>query len=448
MQRPRGTRDHAPEEMERRIALEMKLHREAELHGFRPVRTPIFEHIDLFTAKSGPDIVDQLYTFNDKSGREMTLRPELTAPIMRMISQGTLRERAKPLRLCYSGPCFRYEEAKKGRWREFDQFGIELIGSSGPLAEAEVLACAISMLEKSGVDDWHVKIGNVEILRNLLSASDFPDELTPSDLEVAIGSGWTQKSKNEHCHDMAMRLIDKGSFGELKNLFSAMGADMGISRVIEELASISSERDGLESAKNLLSKVGIGETPLRELETCLKHLRTLGALPDDLRIDFTVARGLDYYTGMVFEAHVESLRGESQVLGGGSYKLMHLFELPELDPCCGFGLGTDRILLALENTVASPNLAKKRIAVIPLKIDVDLCLHIVTLLRKEGIGCEIETRASSLGKSLKWASSSGFTHAIIVGPEDLEKKRVTLRNLSTGEQKNPSDSNLISEIHG
>ena len=146
VQRPRGTRDFTPKVMARRLALEQLLEERARRHGFSRIQTPVFESLDLFTAKSGPGIVSQLYAFEDKSERPLTLRPELTAPVMRMIAEEGMQMLPRPLRLSYYGQCYRYEESKKGRYREFFQYGVELVGESGPLAEAEVIALAIDML--------------------------------------------------------------------------------------------------------------------------------------------------------------------------------------------------------------------------------------------------------------------------------------------------------------
>ena len=124
MQRPRGTRDFTPAAMKRRLALERLLEDVAQRHGFSRVQTPVFESLELFTAKSGPGVIGQLYAFQDKGERELTLRPELTAPVMRMVAE-EMRQDTKPLRLSYYGQCYRYEEFKTGRYREFFQYGIE-----------------------------------------------------------------------------------------------------------------------------------------------------------------------------------------------------------------------------------------------------------------------------------------------------------------------------------
>ena len=151
--------------------LEMLLEDEARRAGFDRVQTPVFESLDLFTAKSGPGVIGQLYAFEDKGGRQLTLRPELTAPVMRMVAD-ELRMDTKPLRLAYHGACFRYEEFKTGRYREFYQYGIEVVGASGPLVDAEVIALAVRMLTASGLEGWTLRIGHVGLLRDVLAARE------------------------------------------------------------------------------------------------------------------------------------------------------------------------------------------------------------------------------------------------------------------------------------
>ena len=169
VQRARGTRDFAPEEMAARLALERRFDQVASRHGFRRVQTPTFEPLDLFTAKSGPSIVSELYAFEDKGGRPLTLRPELTAPVMRMVA-AEMTHVPHPLRLCYFGNCFRYEEFKTARYREFWQYGCEIVGASGPLVEAETIAFAAALIEAAGVRS-HLRIGHVGVLRGMLTAA-------------------------------------------------------------------------------------------------------------------------------------------------------------------------------------------------------------------------------------------------------------------------------------
>ena len=434
VQRPRGTRDFTPDVMNRRLAFEKLLESKAICHGFKRIQTPIFESLDLFTAKSGPGVIKQLYAFQDKSERALTLRPELTAPVMRMISE-EMRSSPKPLRLSYFGQCFRYEESKKGRYREFFQYGVELIGASGPLAEAEVVALAIGMLEECGLLDYEVRIGHVGILRDILT-----------------GIGLSEQGEPESPVAKAMRYLDKGDWDGLSELFSGNNIDTNFVEELQKLSTLNGGIETLESAREILSGLGISHESLDELASLLLSLQHLAPTPPSLKVNLCVARGLDYYTGMVFEVNVEELGGEGQVLGGGSYKLLHLFGLEDLDPCCGFGLGFDRVLLALEaqadrvgrQEVVPGETPSPSTLVLPFKIESNAVLSIVKELRLAGKSVELDLRGKNIGKSLDWASKNGFTSVVIIGPQDLNNNQCSIKNLVTGEQNSTAlDSGSI-----
>ena len=224
-QRPRGTRDFGPDEMGRRVALEKLCDEQAARHGFLRVATPTFESLDLFTAKSGDAVVDELYAFEDKGGRPLALRPELAAPVMRMVAN-EMRSVPKPMRLAYFGSCFRYEEFKAARYREFWQYGCEIVGASGPLVEAEVVAFAISLMRAAGVEDWTMKIGHVGILNDLLAGLSIPED-----------------SRRD-----VMRILDKGDFASLAG--KGVGADAAAK--LEAFASLS--KDMKKSIEGLKAK--------------------------------------------------------------------------------------------------------------------------------------------------------------------------------------------------
>ena len=437
VQRPRGTRDFTPDVMNRRLAFEKLLETKALSHGFKRVQTPIFETLDLFTAKSGPGVVKQLYAFQDKSDRALTLRPELTAPVMRMISE-EMRSSPKPLRLSYYGQCFRYEESKKGRYREFFQYGVELIGASGPLAEAEVVSLAINMLEASGLADYEVRIGHVGVLRDILSGLGLSSEGEP---ESPIAS--------------AMRFLDKGDWDGLSDLFVANGVAAGALGNMKTLAQLDGGVETLDSAREILTALGVSLDSLDELSELLSAVSSLAPSPPSLKVNLCVARGLDYYTGMVFEVNVAELGGEGQVLGGGSYKLLHLFGMEDLDPSCGFGLGFDRVLLALE--AQAERLGRTEVVpgetpvpstlMLPFKIDAHSVLEVVRGLRELGHNVELDLRGKNIGKSLDWASKNGFSNIVIVGPQDLENNQCSVKNLASGEQNVVDlDSTSISSV--
>ncbi|MGY8698556.1 MAG: histidine--tRNA ligase, partial [Candidatus Poseidoniales archaeon] len=312
VQRPRGTRDFTPKVMARRLAFEQLLEERARRHGFSRIQTPIFESLDLFTAKSGPGIISQLYAFEDKSERPLTLRPELTAPVMRMIAEEGMQMLQKPLRLSYYGQCYRYEESKKGRYREFFQYGVELVGESGPLAEAEVIALAIDMLDACGLENWEIRIGHVGILKGALTGLGLSAE--------------TPEGANEPPVASAMRFLDKGDDAGLAKLFTDNGINPDNTAPLRALADLEGGIETLGPAREILTSLeGVSLEALDDLQTTLEAVTALAPTPPSLAVDLTVARGLDYYTGMVFEVKVPELGGEGQVLGGGSYKLLHLF---------------------------------------------------------------------------------------------------------------------------
>jgi len=429
VQRPRGTRDFTPAAMKRRLSLEHLLEDVAQRHGFSRVQTPVFESLELFTAKSGPGVIGQLYAFQDKGERDLTLRPELTAPVMRMVAE-EMRMDTKPLRLSYYGQCYRYEEFKTGRYREFFQYGVELIGASGPLAEAEVIALAVNMLHATGLEGWEIRIGHVGVLKDALTGLGLSSEVDATTGEPPVAS--------------AMRLLDKGDDAGLAALFEQQGLDPENAEPLRALASLEGGMETLGPARELLSSMeGVSLDALDELETTLTALAALAPAPPSLAVDLTVARGLDYYTGTVFEVKVDELGGEGQVLGGGSYKLLHLFGLPDLDPCCGFGLGFDRVLLALEaqaeeagRAEAVPGEADGRpfIAVAPNKTDAMPLLPLVAALRAEGARVELLLSSKNYGRIIKWTEGIGASHLLVVTAEDIEKGEGRLINFTSGDR--------------
>jgi histidyl-tRNA synthetase len=242
-----------------------------------------------------------------------------------------------------------------------------------------------------------------------------------------------------------MRFLDKGDDKGLVELLESNGIAGQNAEPLRALADLEGGAETLGPAREILSSLdGVSLDALDELQVTLDSVAALAPAPPSLAVDLTVARGLDYYTGMVFEVIVPSMGGEGQVLGGGSYKLLHLFGLPDLDPCCGFGLGFDRVLLALEAQAAAENRSEvvpgelddmSLIACIPFNIDVSQVLPLVGELRAKGQRVELELRGRKIGKAMNWANGIGATTTMVVGPRDLEQGQCMLKNLETGEQQ-------------
>lgn len=241
LRKPRGTRDFLFEDMELRKNVEMKLRNVFERYGYREIKTPIFEHLKLFTIKSGEEIKEQMYHFKDKGGRNLALRPELTAPIARLYVN-KLQRFPKPIKMYYFGSCFRYERPQAGRFRQFWQFGCELIGGKSPEAEAETIALAYDCLKELGLKNFKIHIGHMGIVRGMLEENGVKGE------------------KQDHI----MTLIDKGdkeelsrylneiSFpSELQELLFSLIEMKGDSKILDEILDIVGYRRSVEAIQEL-----------------------------------------------------------------------------------------------------------------------------------------------------------------------------------------------------
>lgn len=402
IQRPRGTRDFGPAEMAKRRRVEVAMRESCARFGFGEVLTPTFEHAELFTLRSGQGIIDEMYAFKDKGDREMALRPEITASVIRFYVN-ELSTLPKPLKLYYVGNCFRYENPQSGRFREFFQLGAELIGAKNPETDAEVIALAINCMRAAGLENFIVRIGHIGILKSLVNA-----EIKDAKAAAEI-----------------LRMIDKEDFDAMGDMFDAKALPRKLFDKIAALAEIKGEVD-------LLNNLDPSEATeyLREIFSVLK----LHGI-EDCQVDVGIVRGLDYYTGMVFEIDAPRLGAEKQVLGGGSYTLSELFG-GEPVFSTGFAIGIDRVLLALEKEKPAVEPPILDAYVIPAKEDMrKYAFGIVARLRSQGIRADVDLMRRTMSKNLKYASSTGARYAVIVGEEEMAKRSVTLRDMKSGEQR-------------
>jgi len=401
IQCPRGTRDFLPDEMERRRYYENILRKIAKTFGFREIATPIFEETELFITRSGPNILNEIYAFKDKGDRDIALRPELTAPVMRMFVNEMSNE-PRPLKLFYFGQCFRYERPQSGRYREFFQFGAELIGNANAETDAEAIALAASMIKALGLKEYKIRIGHVGVLRQMIAKAGVPQERSAEVLQK----------------------LDKKLYDEARSLFESMniGSDEA-----DEIFRITETTGGKEVLDMISDDAA---SYLRELIDMLSAMNV-----NDVEIDLGVVRGLDYYTGMVFEAEAPSLGAEKQICGGGSYSLSELFGGEKVFST-GFAIGFDRILLALEKEGQKFDNTGIDAYVVPVSDDVRTeSAKIVSMLRSNGIIADIDIMRRKMAKALKHASSVGAKFAVIVGKNELNENSVTVRDMQSGEQK-------------
>ncbi len=409
IKRPRGTRDFLPEEMEKRRAVEQKFREIAEKWGYREIATPTFETLELFTLKSGEEIVKEIYAFKDKAGRDLALRPELTAPSIRFYVN-ELQMAPKPLKLYYFQNCFRYEEPQKGRFREFWQFGVELIGADTPEADAEVIALAMNMLKAVGIEA-ELHIGSLDILRMLMKEVESEKQDKIIDYIDKKDREGLQRYLNQLMISTKTKLLD---------LIALRGSKNEIMLKLHDLIGESQEYKHFAEVLKLLDIYGV-----------------------KYEVDLSIARGLDYYTGVVFEAFARELGAQNQILGGGSYRLAHLFGGVDT-PATGFGIGFDRVMEVLGNAVQVKKC--KRIAVIAAGNEVRNEALKIALQLREHAAADLDLMHRSLKHQLAHANSTGADYAIFVGEAELKTGKLTLRNMHSGEQMSLSLEEIIRRI--
>ncbi len=406
--RPRGTRDIEPEEMARRRFVENGFRRVCQSFGFREISTPTFEHSELFLAKSGEGIIDEMYSFKDKGGRDLSLRPELTAPVMRFYAN-ELKQRPKPLKLFYFGNCFRYERPQSGRYREFWQFGAEFIGPEGALANAELLSLGVNCLEEVGLKDYTLRVGNLKVLGSLL------DKL------AIVGEE----------RSTMLRYIDKGEMDNLNTFLDSECPEEKASVI--QLVTLKGGVSVISKARKLLNNIEKSTQALNDLEQTISYLAQYGIA--DIEVDLGIARGLDYYTGMVFEIDAHLLGSENQLCGGGEYSLAHLFGAQDI-PTRGFAFGFDRVCLALEKGGVVFPAEKLDAYIIAVGEDiVPEALKLLREMRSAGINSDMDFMGRNVSKAMKYASSLNASCVVIIGKRDFENGVATVREMKSGDQQ-------------
>ncbi|OPY31386.1 MAG: Histidine--tRNA ligase [Methanomassiliicoccales archaeon PtaU1.Bin124] len=414
IQRPRGTRDFTPEEMGARRYYESMMRSVAVSHGFREVQTPIFEHTELFTTKSGPGIVEEMYAFKDKGDREICLRPELTASVIRFFVND-LTNYPRPLKMFYFGQCFRYERPQAGRYREFFQFGAEIIGSATPEMDAEMIGLAAAILERTGLKDYKIRVGHIGVLKGMLAQAG-----VSGDTALPI-----------------LQKLDKKMYEEAEPLMKAAGMSADS---IEKIIATTKVTGPLSVLDTYGGEAG------EYLKEVFAILAQFGFR--NVEVDLGVVRGLAYYTGIVFEVDAPKLGAEKQICGGGSYSLSELFGGEKVFST-GFAIGFDRTLLAIEKEGQTAPKLLVDAYVIPVNDKTRMkAYEVAALLRRNGISCDLDIMRRNMGKNFKYADAIGARRTIIVGEKELESGCVNVRDMSSGEQKMVPIESLVQHLKG
>ena len=402
IQSPKGTRDMLPKESYLWQWIESVMREEAALAGYREIRTPVFEYTELFERGVGDttDIVQkEMYTFQDKGERSITLKPEGTAGAVRALIEHKLYAEPLPVKMYYlNNPIFRYENPQHGRVREHHQFGMECFGVKGPTADAEVILSVLRILERLGLEDLQVHINSIgcPVCRPAYHAA-FRDYLGARLADLC-------PQCQERFKRNPLRVLDCKERG------------------CQVIAA---------GAPNILTHL------CEECDTHFQGLQTLlNARGLCIKIDPHIVRGLDYYTKTVFEIIMQSPRGLIALCGGGRYDgLVREIGGPDM-PGVGFGIGTERILLELGNqgiTPEAPNVSEVFVASLGEEGRLP-AFELGMSLRREGFSADFDHMERSLKAQFRYADKQGVRVMVIVGGEELSRGMVIIKNMDSGEE--------------
>jgi len=408
----RGMRDFLPSDAAKLRHVEAATRDVAGLYGFAEIITPLIEHYDLLAVKSGEEIKARMYVFNDLAGRKIVLRPEFTASIARLMAT-TLRNEPKPLRLFSTGTLYRYDEPQFGRYREFWQSNYEIFGSKRPEADVEILSLTHQLMQKLEVQKFWLKISDVGILRGLLTEEEVEEERQNRILQLLDAKRWEDALKTAKSFKVSTKGITT-----LKKIFTIKDRDP--SKVLKNTKKVlKNYESGVNAAENLEEIVNLCKRSSDEM---------------DILVEPRFARGLEYYTGMIFEVFVPEM--DISLGGGGRYdKLVEMFG-GESTPAIGVAHGLDRISLALEKQNTPQKILKQIVALVPIgEKAVPKAVELASQLRKRGIHVEMEIMGRTVSRALQDADRREASHAIIMGPKEIAEKKVMLRDLRTRQQR-------------
>ena len=418
LQPVKGTRDFFPDEMRLRNWLFEVWRNVSVQAGFEEYDTCVLEHEELYIRKAGDEISKQLYSFEDKGGRRLSLRPEMTPSLARLVLQHK-KSLSFPIKWFSMPQCFRYERMTKGRRREHFQWNADIIGQAEIVAEAEILMLLISACELMGLSAKEIRvfINDRRILNSILSQISVPQEM----------------------HSEVLVIMDKRDKISIEAL-SKLLQDIGMSTTqVDQLNEYLLKSDLIELKKDLNDTQGIDE-----LQNLMDMMETAG-FSDYLQFDISIVRGLSYYTGAVFEVNSPTKQHRS-ICGGGRYDSLLSTYGGEIVPAVGFGFGDVVVLDVLKDLERFPELPRKLdYTIIPFaREQVGTALKIAAILRQQGSTVDCNFSMKKMKKTLQQAGESGAAKAILLFPDELSENKVVIRDLRLHEQKPIKITDLLS----
>ena len=418
LQPVKGTRDFFPDEMRLRNWLFEVWRNVSVQAGFEEYDTCVLEHEELYIRKAGDEISKQLYSFEDKGGRRLSLRPEMTPSLARLVLQHK-KSLSFPIKWFSMPQCFRYERMTKGRRREHFQWNADIIGQADIVAEAEILMLLISACELMGLSAKEIRvfINDRRILNSILSQISVPQEM----------------------HSEVLVIMDKRDKISIEAL-SKLLQDIGMSTTqVDQLNEYLLKSDLIELKKDLNDTQGIDE-----LQNLMDMMETAG-FSDYLQFDISIVRGLSYYTGAVFEVNSPAKQHRA-ICGGGRYDSLLSTYGGEIVPAVGFGFGDVVVLDVLKDLERFPELPRKLdYTIIPFATEqVGTALNIAAILRQQGSTVDCNFSMKKMKKTLQQAGESGAAKAILLFPDELSENKVVIRDLRLHEQNPIKITDLLS----
>lgn len=408
----RGMRDLLPEETRTMKYIKNKARSVAETFGYGEIMTPLVESYELLAAKAGEEVRLRMFAFKDLGGRMVALRPEFTPSIARVVAT-TLKNEPRPLRLFCLGTLYRYDEPQRGRYREFWQSDFELIGSDKPEADAEVLMLTNSLINRVGLKESVFRVGHVGVLRGVL----------------------TEEGLDERVQNSVLQLMDKKQYEAALALIKDSGASETCSTALRNLVELRG-RDVFKVLEKMKEHVRSYEKSIVAVENLSEILKMVveSGCKINISVEAGFARGLEYYTGMIFEVYVPEL--DVALSGGGRYdRLVELFG-GEHTPAVGVANGVDRIMLAMQGQkVILEEATGRKVMVIPIGDETKAeALKISQMLKNANMIVEFEVMGRKMSKALEDADRRKIDYVVIVGKKELDEGKVGLKDLKKREQ--------------
>jgi len=395
-----------------------KIQKNYEKFGFLPLNTPIIESSEVLLAKAGGETEKQIYRFN-KGESDLSLRFDLTVPLAKYVTENYANLNF-PFRRYQIGKVYRGEKAQRGRFREFYQCDIDIIGENelSIINDAEMPSVIYATFKDLGFDDFTISINNRKILNGLFESL----ELKEKSADI-------------------LRIIDKidkiGKENVIKEIQNINVEDFKIEKIMEFISITGNVETTLESLKQLNITNELFNIGVNELEEVAKNIKIFGVPEENYKIDLTIARGLDYYTGTVYETFLNNYRELGSVCSGGRYDNLAEYYTDKKLPGVGISIGLTRLFFQLNDKkiIQAENKSISKVMIISMVDDFSKSIEVANKLRNEGINTQIYTNNAKIKNQFKYASRLNIPYVIIIGEDEIKENKVTLKDMTIGEQE-------------